>query len=146
MSSQSSPDPVAGRGASPRLGENTACVLRAIVSARAPVTAYGLLERLRPEGFRAPPTVYRALRRLLARGLVHRLETGNAYVACRHPGHEERASFLICEDCGAVSERLDERLGRMVEAVAGRRGFRVTGWTVELLGRCKECRGNDSFD
>ena len=79
-----------------------------------PLTAYALLDGARDAGVRAPTQVYRALEKLMALGLVHRLDSLNAYVACTQPltcrpGH---AAFAICDDCGAVDEFDDAALGR----------------------------------
>ena len=62
----------------------------------------------RPAGPRpAPITVYRALEFLRENGLVHRIESRNAFVACVH-NHAagDLVVFLICERCGAVGEAL----------------------------------------
>jgi Fur family zinc uptake transcriptional regulator len=76
----------------------------------APVRAYDLLARLSDKGARAaPPTVYRALEFLLAHGLIHRIESLNAYVGCMHPEGAHGGQFLICEDCGAAAEVHDPR-------------------------------------
>ncbi len=94
-------------------------VLELIWRSHAPVGAYDLLARLsdkmRPA---APPTVYRALAFLLAQGLIHRIESLNAYVGCMNPeGHPEGAhggQFLICSDCGAAAEVHDPRVDAAV--------------------------------
>ncbi len=61
---------------------------------------------LRPSGPRpAPITVYRALEFLRENGLVHRIESRNAFVACVHThAAGDLVVFLICERCGAVGE------------------------------------------
>ena len=56
-------------------------VLQLLKSARSPMTAYEILDAVRKKGITAPPTVYRALARLQEDGMVHRLESINAYVA-----------------------------------------------------------------
>lgn len=48
------------------------------------LSAYALLHRLRAVNFLAPTQVHRALERLSQHGLVHRLESLNAYVSCVH--------------------------------------------------------------
>ncbi|MDX2494940.1 MAG: hypothetical protein QNK27_08275, partial [Desulfuromusa sp.] len=50
-----------------------------------PIGAYEVLEGLQQDGRAAPPTVYRALDFLLDLGLVHRINSLNAYVGCIHP-------------------------------------------------------------
>lgn len=66
------------------LTANQEAVYAALRRAQSPLSAYALLARLREQGFNAPTQVYRALDRLLEQGIVHRLESMNAYVSCRH--------------------------------------------------------------
>ncbi len=111
----------------------------------APVRAYDLLARLsykkRPA---APPTVYRALAFLLAQGLIHRIESLNAYVGCMNPeGHPEGAhggQFLICGDCGAAAEVHDPRVDAAVARRARELGFAVRRKTIEVEGVCPPCQ------
>ncbi|HST67704.1 MAG TPA: ATP-binding cassette domain-containing protein, partial [Mycobacteriales bacterium] len=53
----------------------------------------------------APITIYRALDFLREQGLVHRIESRNAFIACVH-NHDsgDPVVFLICETCGTVGE------------------------------------------
>ena len=63
-------------------------VLELIWASHKPSGAYDILEALSQEsrGKRiAPPTVYRALDFLLEQGLIHRLESLNAFIGCPHP-------------------------------------------------------------
>ena len=123
-----------------RLTRNERQVLELLERGRRPLTAYELLDALRPHGVKAPPTVYRALGRLVAGGLAHRIESLNAYVACREPGHPGPVALAICRACGRAAEldeaALIEDLGRKV----GRTGFRVETATIELRGLCRECQ------
>lgn len=129
------------------LTRNQSLVLEALRDAGAPVTAYGLLDILREAGFRAPPQIYRALEKLQARGLVHRLETLNAYMPCQHD-HADRtdiacdraAIFAICEKCGRAIEMAEDELLRTIAGKAAARGFSMREVTVELRGLCDPCR------
>ena len=59
-------------------------VFEEIASTQASVGAYEVLDRLAKKGTRlAPISIYRALDALLEAGVVHRLESKNAYFACR---------------------------------------------------------------
>ncbi len=112
----------------------------ALRSARSPMTAYQILDAVRPQGISAPPTVYRALARLVDEGLAHRVESLNAYVACVHAQHgEEVAIFAICRNCGSVDEIDDAATVSGVRHVAEGRGFKVEHMTVELRGLCAIC-------
>ena len=53
----------------------------------------------------APITIYSALDFLRNNGLVHRIESRNAFVACvNNHATGDLVVFLICEHCGAVGE------------------------------------------
>ena len=122
------------------LPKNARMVLEDLSRADGPATAYEILERLRPQGIAAPPTVYRALNQLMERGVVHRLESLNAFVACAHPRHGEGTAFAICHDCGSVEEFVDEDVNSALGALAGRKGFELDHATIELSVLCAACR------
>ena len=105
------------------------------------MTAYELLARLRPFGISAPPTVYRALDRLIETGLAHRLESLNAFVACATPHHGTTAAFSICDECGTAEEITDLHLSRRVGDWARKRDFGVDHAILELHGHCSDCGG-----
>ncbi len=123
------------------LAPNHRLVFDALKSAGRPVTAYELIDRVRDAGIKAPPTVYRALTRLIEEGLAHRLETLNAFVACCHGTHHQGAVvFAICDDCGAAAEFADEIVSARLQERANDTGFEITRAVVELAGRCQACR------
>jgi len=123
------------------LTHNQALVFGCLLEARRAMTAYQLLDELREAGLRAPAQIYRALDALAARELIHRIESLNAFVACRHHGHSETAAFAICEDCRTIWEfTLPRDTG--LTAVAEEKGFETRHITVELRGRCADCGGH----
>ncbi|KQT85141.1 Fur family transcriptional regulator [Aurantimonas sp. Leaf443] len=133
--------------APPRLTRNQSLVLEALTRSPEPLSAYAILDRLRAEGMRAPLQVYRALDRLLERGLVHRLDTLKAFVACRHqhgPGenHDHGSAVLafgICTRCARVSEFHDSSLQAVLDGWARREGFRAERSSIEITGLCATC-------
>jgi len=108
----------------------------------APASAYQILDGLRDDGISAPPTVYRALDQLVARGLAHRVESLNAFVACSHPEHDDGNGFAICTDCGSVKEFSDDAIRRALGEIAQGQDFDLDHITIELSGRCAACRGD----
>jgi Fur family transcriptional regulator, zinc uptake regulator len=99
---------------------------------------------LRVEGFRAPLQVYRALDKLTGMGLVHRLESLNAFVACAHPHSHTGGgmiAFAICEECGQVDEFSDDVVIERLSGWAGEHGFRPHKTTIEIRGTCASCTG-----
>jgi Fur family zinc uptake transcriptional regulator len=105
-----------------------------------PVGAYALLDVLRDEGWSAaPPTVYRALDFLLENGLIHRIESRNAFVGCSDPRHPHHGQHLICRRCGSVTEIADAAIRGAVRTAAASVGFTVEGQTIEISGVCAAC-------
>ncbi|WP_417668029.1 Fur family transcriptional regulator [Roseibium sp.] len=127
----------------PSLTKNQALVFGALSKADGPLTAYGILDLLRSDGFRAPLQVYRALDKLVDFGMVHRLESLNAFVACSHPGctSHESAAFAICETCGQVEEFAPDNAISLLKAWAQEKKFKLAKTTVELRGLCAKCAG-----
>ena len=123
------------------LTRNQALVFGALEQADGPLSAYSILDQLRGDGFRAPLQVYRALDKLMEAGLVHRLESLNAFVACRQPGCDthEMTAFMICDGCGTVAEVVDHDLAGRLHAIAGHDGFALRSAAVELRGTCHDC-------
>src|SRR5215467_15894005 len=95
-------------------------VLAALLVSHRPLGAYEIMDRLAPEGPRpAPITAYRALDFLRENGLVHRIESRNAFIACVH-NHAagELVVFLICEHCSAVGEASSAKVTATLAAAA----------------------------
>ena len=110
-------------------------VFEALREAVTPLTAYQVLDLLRPIGVQSPPVVYRALERLEKSGRVHRLEAFNAYFACCGRDHTAGTVFAVCTRCKRVEEWTGEGIDRLLEAEAARSGFQVAGRTIEEIGR-----------
>lgn len=117
-------------------------VLQALLSSHRPLGAYDLIEELAKTASRpAPITIYRALDFLMTNGLVHRIESRNAYLACAHD-HDMTAlvAFLICEHCGAVGEVPGAPIADSLKAAAALSGFAPKLSVVEITGTCAHCQ------
>ncbi len=117
-------------------------VLLALLASHRPLGAYEVIEELARSMPRpAPITVYRALDFLMENGLVHRIESRNAYLACAHD-HDETSmvAFLICELCGSVGEIPAAPVARSVNAAARASGFAPKMSVVEIAGTCAHCQ------
>ena len=115
-------------------------VLELVWRNHAPVGAYDLLDEIRKDGrIAAPPTVYRALDFLREQGLVHRLESLNAFVGCTRPDRTHVSQFLICTGCQAVAELDAPEVGSAVSQSAAKAGFVVDRMTIEMHGLCPAC-------
>jgi Fur family zinc uptake transcriptional regulator len=89
----------------------------------------------------APITVYRALDFLMENGLVHRIESRNAFLACAHD-HDETSmvAFLICDRCGSVGEIPAAPVAQSLNAAARATGFAPKLSVVEIAGTCAHCQ------
>lgn len=122
-------------------------VLEALYATHRPLGAYDIADALSRDddqrGRRqlAPITIYRALNFLLEQGLVHRLTSRNAFVACPH-GHSQHdlVVFLICEDCGSVDELSSAPLTSAVSDLLNQQQFEPGMQVMEITGRCSHCR------
>ncbi|WP_282611365.1 Fur family transcriptional regulator [Pelagibius sp. Alg239-R121] len=106
-----------------------------------PTGAYELIEALKHEEARpiGPPTVYRALEFLMSQGLVSKIESRNAYVACAHPERRRDCLFFICSNCGASAELEDLRVEELLAEDAAVLGYHVARCVVEVEGTCVAC-------
>lgn len=105
------------------------------------MSAYEVLDALKVFNPKiAPPTVYRALNALTEQGRVHRLESKNAYVACRSFPHQHTPVFSVCDGCGLVEECMAPQVLSALSEVASKTGFAPTHQVIEVRGRCVACR------
>src|SRR3974390_1646543 len=119
-------------------------VLQALLLSHRPLGAYEAIDELARSMPRpAPITVYRALDFLMQNGLVHRIESRNAYLACGHD-HDAAAmvAFLICELCGSVGEIPAAVVAQSLNAAARTTGFAPKMSVVEISGICAHCQQN----
>ena len=117
-------------------------VLQALLSSHRLLGAYEVIDELAKSMPRpAPITVYRALDFLMANGLVHRIESRNAYLACAHD-HDAASlvAFLICERCGSVGEIPSAPMAQSLSSAARATGFAPKLSVVEITGTCAHCQ------
>jgi Fur family zinc uptake transcriptional regulator len=117
-------------------------VLEALLASHQPLGAYELIDRLAERGERpAPITIYRALDFLREQGLVHRIESRNAFIACVH-NHDsgDPVVFLICERCGAVGEAASAAVADTIKSASRAAGFTPKTPVIEISGICAHCK------
>jgi Fur family zinc uptake transcriptional regulator len=117
-------------------------VFRHVATSHKPVSAYDLIESLAKEGKRlAPVSVYRILNVLQSAGLVHRLESRNAYFACMtdHPSLPQTITF-VCDECDRVAEVDAPDAIRAIGRTTQSGHFHARNTTVEVSGVCAECQ------
>lgn len=109
-----------------------------------PVKAYELIENFKPsertKGGVKPTTIYRALEFLREVGLIHRVESLNAFIGCSHPLHTHELLLLICEKCENVQELTAENVMESVNSALEQSRFLAHRKTIEIHGVCESCQ------
>src|ERR1041385_1101355 len=120
-------------------------VLEVLLESHKPLGAYEIMDRSSARGGRpAPITIYRALDFLRDNGLVHRIESRNAFVACvNNHATGDLVVFLICEHCGAVGEAASAGVADELKSAARSAGFTPKAPVIEICGVCAHCRQHD---
>ena len=114
-------------------------VLRYLQQQDRPLSAYDIMEGLRPDGVTASTTVYRALEKLLNAGRVHRIESLNAWMVCCGGHDNQTPVFSICDDCGTVTEHTDSDFNHSIARLSKKTGFEPNHSVLEIHGRCGDC-------
>ena len=121
-------------------------VLTTLLEANRALSAYELVNLCNESSNEPMPamSVYRILEFLRAEQFVHKLETANKYIACKHIAceHEhKRPQFLICNDCHKVQE-LDTAVEALssVETAASMLNFKLLNPQLEVSGSCGLCK------
>ncbi len=119
---------------------NRARVLNVLQRNKQPMTAYEIMHELRKSGTCWPITVYRALDQLMSLGLVHRMASRAAFMACtRATTSGEIHVVAVCDRCGIAEEfPVPSVLPETLRASQGR-SFEVTGLSLEVRGVCARC-------
>ena len=115
-------------------------VLELIWESHKAVKAYELLDRIKPLQMAAkPPTIYRALEFLSEQGLIHRVESLNAFIGCRCSNAPHEQLLLICKNCQEVEERTAPKVMQALSEEFNDAGFIVHSKAIEIHGICSQC-------
>jgi Fur family zinc uptake transcriptional regulator len=129
-----------------RLTDQRRRVLELVWESHRPIKAYDLLKKLSEDtGRLQPPTIYRALDFLREHGLIHKIDSLNAYTGCRHPDAGHDCFFIICRDCGNADECCSPELKSSITDTAAGHEFSIESITLEISGQCNSCRRSESW-
>ena len=123
------------------LSKNQQIVLEIIERAKEPLKAYSILFNVQKKGINAPQQIYRALDKLIEIGKIHKIESKNAFVACKNANCEvsKATAFSICESCEMVDEISDIKLSKYLSNFNHKRGMKFKRFNLEFFGLCKKC-------
>ena len=117
-------------------------VFQIIEKAKGPLKAYSILYDVQKKGIKAPLQVYRALDKLLELGKIHKIESKNAFVACKNSNCEitKATAFSICEKCEKVTEINNSKLTNYLSNFQDTKGMKYSKYNLEFFGLCKKCK------
>ena len=120
-------------------------VLELLLNSGRATKAYSLLDEMRQiHPGSAPPTVYRALDFLLSAGLVHRIESINAFTVCHDLTQCQHGILVVCQQCGSVTELHQPKLRQALVAQIQDAGYRLASDEIELKGLCSACQAAEA--
>ena len=124
------------------LSKNQQIVLEIIERAKEPLKAYSILFNVQKKGINAPQQIYRALDKLIEIGKIHKIESKNAFVACKNTNCEvsKATAFSICESCEKVEELNDLKLSKYLSSYSDKTGMKYKKYNLEFFGLCKKCK------
>jgi len=124
------------------LSKNQQVVLDIIEKAKEPLKAYSILFNVQKKGIKAPQQIYRALDKLIEIGKIHKIESRNAFVACKNANCEisKATAFSICENCEKVTEINNLNLSKYLTNFEDDTGMKYQKYNLEFFGLCKRCK------
>ena len=124
------------------ISKNQQIILDLIDRSPEPLKAYTILYNVQKKGINAPPQVYRALDKLVEIGKIHKIESKNAFVACKNSDCEisKATAFSICESCEVVDEISDVKLSKYLSSFNHKKGMKFKRFNLEFFGLCKKCK------
>ena len=124
------------------LSKNQQIIFELIHKSPEPLKAYTILSNVQKKGIKAPPQVYRALDKLVEIGKIHKIESKNAFVACRNSDCEisKATAFSICESCEVVDEISDVKLSKYLSSYNHKKGMKFKRFNLEFFGLCQKCK------
>ena len=124
------------------LTKNQKIVLDIIEKSSQPLKAYSILFDVKKKGINAPLQVYRDLDKLLEIGKIHKIESRNAFVACKNSNCQvsKATAFSICESCEDVTEVSNLKLSKYLNNFADKSGMKYNKYNLEFFGLCKNCK------
>ena len=124
------------------LSKNQQIIFDLIDKSPEPMKAYSILFNVQKKGIKAPLQVYRALDKLVEIGKIHKIESKNAFVACKNSDCEisKATAFSICESCEVVDEISDIKLSKYLSSFNHKKGMKFKRFNLEFFGLCKKCK------
>ena len=124
------------------LSKNQQIIFDIIDKSSEPLKAYAILFNVQKKGIKAPLQVYRALDKLVEIGKIHKVESRNAFIACKSSSCEisQATAFSICNKCENVCEINNPKLSKYLTNFEDDTGMQYNKYNLEFFGLCKKCK------
>ena len=124
------------------LSKNQQIIFDIIDKSSEPLKAYAILFNVQKKGIKAPLQVYRALDKLIEIGKIYKVESRNAFIACKSSSCEisQATAFSICNKCENVSEINNPKLSKYLTNFEDDTGMQYNKYNLEFFGLCKKCK------
>ncbi|MCC6418104.1 MAG: transcriptional repressor [Gemmataceae bacterium] len=98
-----------------------------------------LIDELKREGFQVSrSTVYRTLAKLVAAGLLRRVELGTRTVYEHDYGYPQH-EHMHCQQCQQMIEFQEPAIEEIIQEICRKHRFQATGHTFVIRGVCGDC-------
>ena len=85
-----------------------------------------------------PMQVYRVLKKLTEKHLIHRINYNNSYVACFNENYHEAFVGFICNKCSTIEEKTQEPVKEITKKF-GLSKNHISQTNLEIVGTCQNC-------
>ena len=85
-------------------------------------------------------TVYRALKILESKGIIHKTNKNKTFHLCNAATeHEHNVVLAVCDDCGTVEELKTKLFSKIIKHVKTKKKFSFNNFNLEISTTCREC-------
>ena len=121
------------------LSKNDEITLSIIKNSKKSLTAYEILDEFQKIKKVQPMTVYRSLKNLMAKSIVHKSNLNKSYLLCNHTHKENHNSFIaICKKCGNSEEMVKDIFSPILKKTK-LKNFKLSLFDLEILTLCRSC-------
>jgi Fur family transcriptional regulator, zinc uptake regulator len=105
-----------------------------------PMGAYEILDHLKTVKANAEAmTVYRAIKFLIDKSLIHHIKSINKYSTCCHP-ESQQCILFVCNHCGKKQEIHNNSISSKLVELAKKNSFIPENTSIDIQGSCHECQ------
>ena len=115
-------------------------IFNMLIKGHKAMTAYQLIElySITHQRLLKPMQVYRVLKKLVEKNLIHRINFNNSYVACFHENNHETFVGFICNKCSTIEEKPQALIKELTKKM-GLDKNNISHTNLEIIGTCQNC-------